>query len=252
MKGEKIKISIVNYTNTLPFKWALKRSALLNRMDLQEDIPSICAQKLKYKQVALALVPVALIPELDTYFIVSDFCIGATGKVDSVKLYSAVPLEAIRSVTLDYQSKSSITLSKILFQFFWKLSPAFLDAKPGFELEIRAENAAVVIGDRTFEMNGQFAYEYDLAEVWQEFTGLPFVFAAWVSTEKIDPVFIEEFNAVLRNGVSHITQAVNEDYQTKLFSKEQTLHYLTERIDYNLDTKKKEALNLFLHYISLL
>ncbi len=43
---EKIRVSIVNYTNTLPFKWALKRSPLLSQIDLQEDIPSICAQKL--------------------------------------------------------------------------------------------------------------------------------------------------------------------------------------------------------------
>ena len=54
-----LKISIVNYTNTLPFKWALKRSEFLKKIDLQEDIPSICAQKLKFRQVDLALVPVA-------------------------------------------------------------------------------------------------------------------------------------------------------------------------------------------------
>lgn len=122
---DKIKISIVNYTNTLPFKWALKRSELLKKIDLQEDIPSICAQKLKFNQVDLALVPVALIPELDTYFIETDFCIGADGIVDSVKLYSSVPLSEIKTVTLDYQSKSSITLTKILFQFFWKQEVVF-------------------------------------------------------------------------------------------------------------------------------
>src|SRR5688572_6575193 len=102
---QKIRISIVNYTNTLPFKWALKRDSLLKRIDLQEDIPSICAQKLKFGQVDLALVPVALIPELDKYFIETDYCIGADGVVDSVKLYSEVPLEEITSITLDYQSK---------------------------------------------------------------------------------------------------------------------------------------------------
>ena len=77
----KVKISIVNYTNTLPFKWALKRSELFQRIDLQEDIPSICAQKLKYKQVDLALVPVALLRELPGYCIETDFCIVAFKKV---------------------------------------------------------------------------------------------------------------------------------------------------------------------------
>jgi chorismate dehydratase len=249
---EKIKISIVNYTNTLPFKWALKRSSILEKIDLQEDIPSICAQKLKYKQVDLALVPVALIPELDTHYIVTDYCIGADGKVDSVKLYSQVPLNEIKTVTLDYQSKSSITLTKVLFKFFWKLPIQFLDAKPGFENEINNTNAAVIIGDRTFDLNGNYAFEYDLAEEWKRFTGLPFVFAAWVSTEKLADTFISEFNSVLKHGVDNIHLAVEEDYSFKNLSKTKTLNYLSQRIDYNLDAQKMKALELFIEYIKTL
>ena len=139
-----IKISIVNYTNTLPFKWALKRSDIMQKIDLQEDIPSICAQKLKFKQVDLALVPVALLPKLDTYFIETKYCIGANGKVDSVKLYSQVPLNEIKTVTLDYQSKSSITLTKVLFKFFWNFEVDYLDAMPGFENEIKNTNIDLV------------------------------------------------------------------------------------------------------------
>jgi chorismate dehydratase len=247
-----VKISIVNYTNTLPFKWALKRSNILQKIDLQEDIPSICAQKLKFKQVDLALVPVALLAKLDTYFIETDYCIGANGKVDSVKLYSEVPLDKIKTVTLDYQSKSSITLTKVLFKFFWILNVNYLDAKPGFENEINDTNAAVVIGDRTFELNGKFKYEYDLAEEWKKFTGLPFVFAAWVSTEKLPADFIKEFNAVLKFGVENILKAIDEDYNLKSLSKTQTIEYLVERIDYNLNADKKKALNLFLDYIKRL
>jgi chorismate dehydratase len=246
---EKIKISIVNYTNTLPFKWALKRSELLTKIDLQEDIPSICAQKLKFKQVDLALIPVAVLAELDNYFIETDFCIGAKGKVDSVKLYSEVPLEDIKTVTLDYQSRSSITLTKVLFKFFWKREVMYVDAKPGFENDVTANNAAVVIGDRTFVLNGKYKYEYDLAEEWQKFTGLPFVFAAWVSTEKLSDHFIKEFNAVLNQGIVNTAQAVKDDYVNAHLSKEQTMFYLTQRIDYKLDADKRTALELFLSYI---
>lgn len=247
-----IKISIVNYTNTLPFKWALKRSDILKKIDLQEDIPSICAQKLKFKQVDLALIPVALLAELDHYFIETDFCIGANGKVDSVKLYSEVPLNEIKSVTLDYQSKSSITLTKVLFKFFWKINVPYSDAKPGFESDIKNANAAVVIGDRTFSLNGKYKYEYDLADEWKKFTGLPFVFAAWVSTEKLSPDFIKEFNAVLKYGVDNVLKAVDDDYNVKDLSKEKTIEYLKERIDYNLNADKRKALDLFLDYIKQL
>jgi chorismate dehydratase len=252
LRPSPVKISIVSYTNTLPFKWALKRSSLLERIDLQEDIPSICAQKLKYKQVDLALVPVALIPELDSYFIETDYCIGANGKVDSVKLYSQVPLNDIKTITLDYQSKSSITLTKVLVKFFWKLRVNYVDAKPGFEEQIRESDAAVVIGDRTFSLNGKYAYEFDLAAEWKKFTGLPFVFAAWLSTSKLAPDFIQEFNAVLKEGITHIDQAVNDDHDPIKLSKSLTREYLTERISYSLDADKLKALDLFLSYIQQL
>ncbi|MDI1355947.1 MAG: menaquinone biosynthesis protein [bacterium] len=252
LKPEKIKISIVNYTNTLPFKWAIKNSPFLEKIDLQEDIPSICAQKLKYKQVDLALVPVALIPELDSYFIETDYCIGANGKVDSVKLYSRVPLEKITNVTLDYQSKTSITLVKVLFKFFWKYEVNFADAKPGFESEIRGDNAAVIIGDRTFGLNGTFPYEYDLAEEWKKFTGLPFIFAAWVSTEKLPQNFILEFNALLQKGVNEIGAAVEESFDQDFPSKAEITNYLIKRIDYRLNEEKRKALDLFFSYIKLL
>ncbi len=252
MNKKIIKISIVNYTNTLPFKWALKKSELINQIDLQEDIPSICAQKLKFNQVDLALVPVALLPELDHYHIVSNYCIGANGKVDSVKLYSQVPLNEIEKVVLDYQSKSSITLTKVLSKFYWKKSFVFVDAKPGFENDIVDKQAAVVIGDRTFALNGKFKYEYDLSNEWKTFTGLPFVFAAWVSNAFLDTVFVKDFDALLKLGVEHIDEAIDTFGHPMHLSKEQTKDYLTQKIDYVFDDDKKKALALFLSYIAKL
>ena len=245
----KTLVSIVNYANTLPFKWALKRSKLAQQIDLQEDIPSICAQKLKFRQVDLALVPVALIPELENYFIESDYCIGATGKVDSVKLYSLVPIERITDVALDYQSRTSVNLSKVLFKFFWKREVRYTETTPGYEKLIEGTKAVVVIGDRTFSMNDKFPYEYDLSEEWQKFTGLPFVFAVWLSVEKIPVEFINEFNAVLKFGLEHIDLVLNQEALPSDIPKTQLKAYLENYIDYNLNDQKRTALSVFLEYL---
>lgn len=127
-----------------------------------------------------------------------------------------------------------------------------MDAIPGFENDTKHKNASVVIGDRTFDLNGKYNYEYDLAEEWFKFTGLPFVFAAWVSTEKIDGEFIEKFNGVLKYGVDHTGDAINENAGNLILIKEKALEYLTKRIDYRLDDDKKKAMDLFLKYIQKL
>ena len=251
MNHPKLKISIVNYFNTLPFRYGLKNSELLSKIDLQEDIPSICAQKLKFKQVEIGLVPVALLPELDNYKIITNYCIGANGKVDSVKLYSEVPLNEIKMVTLDYQSRSSIKLTKVLNKFYWKQNFEYKDAKPGYEQNINGTNAAVVIGDRTFALNGTFKYEFDLAEEWKKMTGLPFVFAAWVTTSDIDAEFITEFNEALKDGINNTEKAIL-DSDIKHPTNFNALDYLTNKISYDLDNRKQEALQLFLNYISQL
>jgi len=194
---------------------------------------------------------VALLPELDHYKIITNYCIGADGKVDSVKLYSEVPLDEIRTVTLDYQSRSSVKLTKVLNKFYWKKNFEYREGKPGYEKQISGNNAAVVIGDRTFTLNDKFKFEYDLAEEWKKMTGLPFVFAAWVTTSDINQKFISDFNEVLKNGIKNTDKAINES-NTQHPKNFNALDYLSNKISYDLDEKKKEALNLFLGYISKL
>lgn len=242
-----MKLSIVNYTNTLPFRWALHSSELIKKIELQEDIPSICAQKLKYHQVDIALVPVALLNELNTYHIITDFCIGALKKVDSVKLYSQKPINELTDILLDYQSKSSVTLIKILCKEFWKVNLNFVPAEVGFEEKISGTTGAVIIGDRTFGLSNKYQFEYDLAAVWFELTQLPFVFAVWVAHSKPSDEFIGEFNAVLNHGITNIELAVEESEIN--YDKNFIKDYLTKSISYNLDDDKKKGLNLFLSKI---
>jgi chorismate dehydratase len=245
-----MKISIVNYTNTLPFRWALHNSIFIKQIDLQEDIPSICAQKLKFQQVDVALVPVALLPELNNYYIITDYCIGANKIVDSVKLYSQVPIHEVESILLDYQSKTSVTLVKVLCNELWKVKVNYKNAEVGFEEKITDKTAAVIIGDRTFGLKNKFNFEYDLAEEWYNLTGLPFVFAAWVANKQLNQNFIEEFNAVLKYGVNNIDNAVNE--LNKTYDKGFILDYLKNKISYKLDENKKVGLELFLKKIKQL
>lgn len=239
------KLSIVNYYNTTPFLYGLKHRPLSGNHVFEYDIPSVCAQKLQNGQVDIGLVPVAVLPLLNEYHIISDYCIGANGAVDSVKLLSQKPLEELTHVLLDYQSRSSVTLVQVLNTHFWKKNIQFIPAKEGFEKQIGGTTGAVIIGDRTFGLTSEnFAYHYDLALEWKKYTHLPFVFACWVSNIKIDQNFITEFNDSLAYGVNHIAEAVKEKpNNTKGFD---AYDYLKHKISYTFDEDKKKALRKFL------
>lgn len=247
----KIKISVVSYLNSKPFIHGLKESEIMQNIDLQLDIPSVCAQKLLDNKVDVGLIPVAVIPLLKEPFIISDYCIGATGKVASVCLYSQVPLNEIKTILLDYQSRTSVTLVKVLAKEHWKIQPDWKNAETDFEDKIEGNTAAVIIGDRTFGIEEKYPYRYDLAEEWQKLTGLPFVFACWVANKPLPPEFIEEFNSALKNGMDAIDQVSNEISATGTYSTD-VAYYLKNNISYSFDQPKKQGLELFLKHLKSL
>jgi len=73
---------------------------------------------------------------------------------------------------------------------------------------------------------------------------LPFVFACWVSNKKLPDDFIAEFNAALSFGLNNIDGLVKEQNL-----KTSDAHYLKNIIKYNLDSNKREAIDLFLEKI---
>ena len=243
----KIKISAVSYLNSKPFIYGLENSEVMQEIDLQLDVPSVCAAKLIENKVDIGLVPVAVLPELEEYHIISDYCIGADGAVSSVLLLSDVPLNEIKNILLDNQSRTSVELVQVLANKFWKIQPVWHDAEENYETLIKGTTAGVVIGDRTFSLKNKFKYVYDLAAEWKKFTSLPFVFACWVSNKKLPGDFIERFNNALKNGLSSKDEVIKEYRKEKNIDFD-VKDYLENKLSYTLDERKRKALALFLQY----
>jgi chorismate dehydratase len=121
-------------------------------------------------EIDMGLVPVAIIPFMREYYINGRYCIGSNGNVASVCLFSETPIEKIERVLLDYQSRTSVELAKVLLKEYWKVSPELVDAGLDFRDHIKGTTAGVVIGDRALEQRQHSPYVYDLAEAWK---GLP-------------------------------------------------------------------------------
>ena len=250
---DKIRISAVKYANTYPFIYGLMESGFDKRVILETDHPADCAAKLISGKVDIGLIPVASLPLLNEYHIISDYCIGANGNVRTVMLLSNCPFEGIETIYLDYRSRSSINLTKILAKNSWQKEFRWVNTIEGFDFtNIGLNEAVVLIGDQCFEYENSFRYKVDLAREWKKFTGLPFVFACWTANKKLDREFIEEFNKALRSGVNNIDAVVKKFRKTCPISSENLKKYLTENIDYNFDDEKKKGLKLFLELMSKL
>ena len=190
---KKINVTAVSYLNTKPLLYGLVQNDMETHIDLQLDIPALCADKLLDGRAQLGLIPVATIPRLREAHIISDFCIGSVGAVRTVAIFSDCPIEEIEELYLDHHSRTSVELAKFLLRDYWKKSPQLIQAKEGFIDQIAGKRAALVIGDRAIGLEEKHAYIYDLGQAWWDHTGLPFVYAAWVSTTPLPSDFNKGF-----------------------------------------------------------
>lgn len=245
---KKIRITAVSYLNTKPLLYGLLNSPLAEQIDLSLDIPSECARKLRDGEADIALTPVAILPELPEWHLVSDYCIGAEGAVKTVNIYGEVPLEEMENLYLDHHSRTSIALTRVLLQEYWQQAPRFIPASEGYISQIKGKTGGVVIGDRTIGLEKRFPYVYDLSEAWQAFTGLPFVFAAWVSRKELPQAFTDQFNKAMESGIAAIPKlklllpSPHPEFDLTT--------YFTHYISYHLNPEKRRALDRFLRYLA--
>ncbi len=238
------RIGAVSYLNTRPLLFGLEQSNLMQNIELVKAYPAKIAQDLIDGTIDMGLVPVAITPLLKEAHFVSNYCIGAEQEVASVCIFSEVPMERIQKVYLDYQSRTSVALARILLAEFWKKEVEFIKAEEGYIDQIGGTTAGVIIGDRALANRDKFPHIFDLATAWITHTGYPFVFATWIANKPIPEEFMVAFDKANAYGLTHLKEVI-----ASIPAQEQVydlLTYYTENISYLLTPDKKRGMELFL------
>lgn len=246
--AQKIRVGAVSYLNTKPLIYGFEQGRMQEEVELIIDYPANIASHLINNRIDIGLVPVAVIPSLKEHYIVSDYCIACNGEVASVCLFSDVALTEIKTILLDYQSRTSVALLKILLKEHWNIAPGLIAATANYEQDITGTTAGLVIGDRALLQRSKAKYIYDLGTAWKEMTGLPFVFAAWVSNKPIDESFIGRFNEANAYGFMHLDEVIGKNKTAAVDIKS----YYTQFIKFKLDARMEEAKALFLRKLKML
>ncbi len=239
-----IKIAAVSYLNSIAFTYGIQSSNLIDA-SLTVATPVECTSLLRERAVDMALIPVAAIPGLgEEYEIVTTHCIGASAAVRTVVLMSDERPEDIKRIWLDTHSQSSVKLLAHLAEHHFNISPKWLLLNDMNRVEHAQDgDAFLLIGDKVFDYEGIFEYNFDLAEEWINHTGLPFVFAAWCAHKDVDREVVADLEDALTWGVEHTFEAMRE-LRPEVEIEDGYL-YLTENIDTMLDSAKRQAMERF-------
>jgi chorismate dehydratase len=243
-----LRVGAVSYLNAKPLYYRLEEFA--PAVALSMELPSILADQLSRGELDVALIPsVEYLRGVGRgYEIVPGMAIAARGAVRSVKLFSRVPFGEIRRLALDEGSRTSQALARVWLDAAHGVRPETLDPLPmgGSPLESTAD-AVLVIGDRAMKVpEGPFHAVVDLAEAWKALTGLPFVFALWVTRRGVDlgdlPAILERCRT---EGLEHADSLAKTHAARLGLDEAACVDYLTNVLSYELGSLEIAALKRF-------
>lgn len=194
------RLGTVPYLNADPLTAALRQpdGPLLvgDPVELHGLVPSELIGALLRGEVDAALVSTAaVVPEPDLTLLTEGGCVSSRGPVRSIQLYCRRPLAEVTTVALDASSRSAHALARLLCAARWGLRPRFLTLPPDLPRMLAEADAALLIGNpallaneqiRAGALADQVVESHDLGAEWTEWTGLPFVYAAWAVRPGVD------------------------------------------------------------------
>jgi chorismate dehydratase len=204
--------------------------------------PAELAREMAAGELDAALVPIFEAFGPRVYRLVDGVAIASDGPVYSVFLAHRGELSAIRSISLDPASLTSVHLLQVLLAEFHGVKPRCVPEASGEQTDAR-----LLIGNQAiaFRQQAEPGWQYlDLGEEWRRQTGLPFVFAAWLLRDGLPETsyVAREFRALKKAGLQRLEEILAAETE---YGHAFARTYLTEHIRFDLGPREREAIELF-------
>ena len=267
-----LRISIVQYLNTAPLVRGFTHGPLRGKYQLSFTVPSQCAEALRSGDVDIAIIPAIELQRIDDLVVLPNLSIASKKSVRSLLLVSKKPIHEVRCIALDRSSRSTQALVRILCAKRWHITPEFFEADPDLPAMLQQADAALLIGDPALRLalnsepaasrnaTGDIAFPaeiaglpsssqlflYDMVEKWRALTSFPAVLAIWAArTSAVTPEVVRDFQNSLAFGMQHIQEISAEASRELNLPAHKITRYLTENIDYTLDSENLRGLQRY-------
>lgn len=191
------------------------------------------------------------------YYLLPGHSISAFSQVHSVLFFSPVPLDQLQGqrIYITGDSATSVNLLRVILHEYygWKQVLCEVPRQP-IEQLLAQGKPVLLIGDRALkaglDYGGPGCIKYDLAELWQQSTKLPFVFALWIVRRAIFNQLeiellrlqqqLQQSRELAFDDLGKLAQATCPDW----IDAEQLVHYWRS-MSYYLDAPQIDGLNYF-------
>jgi chorismate dehydratase len=242
------RVAASSYLNTAPLIWSFQKGRMQGAVELVTDTaPARCGDLLARGEVEAALVPIIEYQRIPDVQVVPGVCVGSHSAVRSVVLISKyADLKKVSRVGLDFSSRTSQALVKIIFREFLSCEPQWEISRPDVHDMLKDNDAALLIGDPAMNMTLPDVHVFDLASVWRRFTNTGFVFAMWMARAgAVTAVRALDFAGARDEGLENVEQIISECETDMPLPRAEIRKYLTENITFNLDDELEKGMRLY-------
>lgn len=237
-----VRIGAVAYLNARPLVHGLRSCS---EYSLVLDTPGALSDKLRLGEIDVGLIPIVEYLRGVGDTIVPGICIASDGPVDTVKLFSRIPLQKLQAVAVDSGSRTSVALLRVLLAERYGVTPDFHTFRPDLREMLRAYEAALLIGDAAFTDSGA-PHIWDLGQGWSELTNLPFVYAVWVVGANVDAARVAAWlTASMRTGMAELDKIARDAAGALGHDASQLQRYLGELLHYSLGERQLRGIEAF-------
>jgi chorismate dehydratase len=242
--SQTIRVGSVSYLNAKPLIHGLE-----NERDLALilDVPSRLLPGLREKRFDIALLPVIDYQRLENLSIVPSGGIGCDGPTLTVRIFSRVPIERIKTLACDTDSHTSVALARIVLAEEFGIHPQLIDLLKPDEPQSRPAEARLLIGDKVVcEEPPGFEHQLDLGSAWKQLTGLPFVFAVWTARDGIDLRDLpQRLERAKHEGLSQVREIVSKFAVPRGWPAGIAQQYLTSYLKFDVTPLHLQAIEKF-------
>ncbi|MCG6167032.1 menaquinone biosynthetic enzyme MqnA/MqnD family protein [Leptospira sanjuanensis] len=239
-----MKIGIVKHLNARPLTWGFEKN---KEHEIIPENPAILKDYLLNGTIDLGLISsiecLRNADVLNTYYATG---VCAKEKVRSI-LFFKNKKETFppKLILTDNGSKTSMSLVRVLVHeesgFVPEVEPT--DSKSIQERIANGIGSHMLFGDNALlaQWNSDHYEVKDLAQWWNEITGLGFIFALWASKKPLqvdDSMFIQS----LEYGISHIEEIIAHESR---MSESVVREYLTNELHYKVTEEDRKGFALF-------
>lgn len=238
---EKPRLGHIKFINCLPLAYSLQYGGFAADMEVCSDVPSSLNNQIVNGRLDVSPVSsIVYARHHEKLFVIPNVSISANGALQSILLVSKHPIESLNNakVALTAKSETSHCLLKIVLHDAYQANPDYFITDLSTETEVLNDADAVLfIGDDAlyhYHHRHEGLYYYDVGAEWKKLTGLPMVYAVWVTRREFarqSPVLLqtayERVTGGFQYGLDHLEQAIAVYVDKLPFSAQQVHHYLT-------------------------